>query len=190
MQRRKIRDVFDQRRFVCQTAQKPLRERGTGFLVSVRVIAPAVEFRCGGLAEIVRQRSEHQPERAIGAVTVLCRRVQYEHRVRPDVALGVKARILRHADEVCNLGKPRAQLIHLAQRLEKHGRVIRLQQRLLQLQHHALRRERGEIHPAAEPHGLLRDAKAEAGSKLRGAQHAQRILGEGLVVHMAQDAAL
>ena len=143
---------------------------------------------CGdGLAQVVGQGRQHKGKGPPRPAPQGRRLVQHQHGVVPHVALLMKARLLRNADQGLHLRKPRGQLSHVPQRLKKQRGAIRLQKRLAQLPLHPLRRQGGQVDIPAQSHGFRGHGEPEPGRELGSPQHPQRVLRKRPAVHMAQN---
>ena len=171
-----------------QAANEGTGDRDPFVFVTESTPAPVDQLGGGGFAEIVGKRGQHERQRPACLIAQLGGLVDHAHGVLPHVAFWVVLRRLLDADQGRDLGKPRLKLIHLTYAPEEHGRTRGLEQGFFKLAHHALLRERSQIHFPAQRNGLGRHGELEARRELRRAQDTQGILDKARLAHVPQNA--
>ena len=146
-----------------------------------------LHLRGHALAQIVKERREHEAQRVFRATAQLRGLVQREHGVGEHVALGVEFGILLNADGGLQLRKELLQMIHRLKLAEVGRGHVRLEQRLFRLAQNPLHAQVGHVHRRAQRTRLRLDLRAQPGCELRGPEGPQRVLHEGGRADAADD---
>ncbi len=134
------------------------------------------------------QRAQHH-DGALGAaevVAALPRFVHHHQRVRPHVAFGMPLRILGAVIERHHLGQYLFDDTEIARETKSKGRPFGDEQQLFHLSPDALGRQIVQWNAAADVGAGRFQRELEAGGKLHGAQHTQRVVAETFGIHDAQ----
>ena len=146
-----------------------------------------LHLRGHALAQIVKERGQHEAQRVFRATAQLRGLVQREHGVGEHVALGVESGVLLHADGGLQLRKELLQVIHRLKLAEVDRGLLRLQEGLLRLAQNPLHAQVGHVHRRAQLPRLYFDLRAQTGCELCGPEGTQCVLDEGGGADAADD---
>ena len=158
------------------------------YFVAVGGDAPVLlHLRSHALAQIVKERREHEAQRVFRATAQLRRLVQGQHGVGEHVALRVEFGVLLNANGGLQLREELLQVIHRLKLAEVDRGLLRLEQRLLRLAQNPLHAQVGHVHRRAQLSRLHFDLRTQPRCELCGPEDAQRVLHEGGGADAADD---